>query len=238
MAWSGWLPFEVRIVNVDLEVRSKILRSTMPLVVPQHLVEHLDGASDDPSNATFSARDVKDGMARRRPRVRLVADYRVVLIARTLGLGRAPVGWSRCIACFDHALRPAGRSRTPPERPLRALVTMKAHLVAAQTEQADFRTLFETYYDAVDRYCLRRLPIDAAADAACETFAVAWRRIDDLSFDDDVLPWLYGLPPTSSEMPAAPPKGPSGTRSACFRSQRSLPGDQTKSSSKRRSTKR
>lgn len=59
-------------------------------------------------------------------------------------------------------------------------------------ETAAFEVVYEEHFDAVLRYCLRRLPNGAASDAAAETFAVAWRRRDDFPWDRP-LPWLYGV---------------------------------------------
>jgi len=55
-----------------------------------------------------------------------------------------------------------------------------------------FSALYQEQYARVLAYCLRRSQSDAdAADAAAETFAVAWRRSADLP--DEPLPWLYGV---------------------------------------------
>jgi RNA polymerase sigma factor (sigma-70 family) len=58
--------------------------------------------------------------------------------------------------------------------------------------QARFEACFREHYAEVLAYCTRRaVPRSAAEDLAAETFAVAWRRIDDLP--DEPLPWLYGV---------------------------------------------
>jgi RNA polymerase sigma-70 factor (ECF subfamily) len=54
----------------------------------------------------------------------------------------------------------------------------------------EFERMYEMYYDAVLRYCLRRSRPQDALDAAAETFAVAWRRREDLS-EQQRVPWLY-----------------------------------------------
>lgn len=59
------------------------------------------------------------------------------------------------------------------------------------TTTEDFERVYMTHYDSVFRYCLRRCEMQDALDAAAETFAVAWRRRDDLPTDQS-LPWLYG----------------------------------------------
>jgi RNA polymerase sigma-70 factor (ECF subfamily) len=53
--------------------------------------------------------------------------------------------------------------------------------------------LFEEYYDAVARYCLRRLSHADAGDAASRVFVVAWRKVDEMPDGDGILPWLYGI---------------------------------------------
>ena len=57
-----------------------------------------------------------------------------------------------------------------------------------------FDALFEATRRQVLAYALRRTrePADAE-DAAAETFAIAWRRIDDVPPGADALPWLYGV---------------------------------------------
>jgi RNA polymerase sigma-70 factor, ECF subfamily len=51
---------------------------------------------------------------------------------------------------------------------------------------ARFRAFFETHYEAVLAYMLRR--VAAAEDLTAEAFLVAWRRFG--SVPDDPLPWL------------------------------------------------
>lgn len=57
-----------------------------------------------------------------------------------------------------------------------------------------FNALFEATHRQVLAYALRRTrqPADAE-DAAAETFAIAWRRFDDIPMDPLTLPWLYGV---------------------------------------------
>ncbi len=55
----------------------------------------------------------------------------------------------------------------------------------------EFERMYERYYEVVLRYCLRRARSQDARDAAAETFAVAWRRREDLPAQAPV-PWLYG----------------------------------------------
>ena len=61
------------------------------------------------------------------------------------------------------------------------------------TTDARFRRIFDEHFDAITRYCLRRLPVADANDAAAEVFLVAWRRIDRVPAGDGALPWLYGV---------------------------------------------
>jgi DNA-directed RNA polymerase specialized sigma24 family protein len=56
-----------------------------------------------------------------------------------------------------------------------------------------FRALFARHYPAVYRYAGRRLGRDDAADAAAETFTIAWRKIGRVPPEPDTLPWLYGV---------------------------------------------
>ena len=56
-----------------------------------------------------------------------------------------------------------------------------------------FRRVFDEHHDAIHRYCLRRLDVDDANEAAAEVFLVAWRRFDSLPGGPEVLPWLYGV---------------------------------------------
>ena len=64
--------------------------------------------------------------------------------------------------------------------------------IAAQSEQR-YRRLFDRHYREVFAYCRRRTDAQAAADAATETFLVAWRRLDDVPDGDAAVGWLYGV---------------------------------------------
>lgn len=57
-----------------------------------------------------------------------------------------------------------------------------------------FRVIYRAEYSRIVGYALRRTrsPEDAA-DVATETLLTAWRRLDDLSSDDDARLWLYGI---------------------------------------------
>jgi RNA polymerase sigma-70 factor (ECF subfamily) len=48
-------------------------------------------------------------------------------------------------------------------------------------------------FDAVARYCLRRIPEHLANDAVSEVFLTAWRRAESMPSGDEALPWLYGV---------------------------------------------
>ena len=56
---------------------------------------------------------------------------------------------------------------------------------------ADFRALYERYYERVLGYVLRRTPREAAHDVVAEIFLVVWRRFGDLP--QEPLPWLLGI---------------------------------------------
>lgn len=57
---------------------------------------------------------------------------------------------------------------------------------------AAFDACFRAYYTEVLAYALRRVgERPRAEDVAAETFAVAWRRLDDLP--SEPLPWLLGI---------------------------------------------
>src|SRR3954447_17903933 len=58
---------------------------------------------------------------------------------------------------------------------------------------ARFRTIYTSHLAAIVAYALRRTENpDDAADAAAETFLIAWRRLDDVPNGEATLPWLYG----------------------------------------------
>lgn len=63
----------------------------------------------------------------------------------------------------------------------------------SSTNEARFREAFDAYFDAITRYCFRRLHPDKADDAASSVFVVAWRKIDQMPDGDQTLPWLYGV---------------------------------------------
>ncbi|MDJ0925568.1 MAG: sigma-70 family RNA polymerase sigma factor [Acidimicrobiia bacterium] len=64
---------------------------------------------------------------------------------------------------------------------------------AAGSERQRFNRLFNAHYEAVSRYCHRRLSPDDANDATAEVFVVAWKKITAVPADNQALPWLYGV---------------------------------------------
>ena len=56
-----------------------------------------------------------------------------------------------------------------------------------------FDSLFNSHHDSVYRYCVRRLGLADAEDAAADVFAVAWRRIEDVPSGDLTRAWLIGV---------------------------------------------
>ena len=64
---------------------------------------------------------------------------------------------------------------------------------ASPTTHAKFRRIHDEHFEAVNRYCLRRLPVADVNDATAEVFLVAWKRIGDVPDGAEALPWLYGV---------------------------------------------
>ncbi len=57
-----------------------------------------------------------------------------------------------------------------------------------------FRELFTEHFRPIYGYALRRAPTpELAADAAAETFVVAWRRLADVPAGREGRLWLYGV---------------------------------------------
>lgn len=61
------------------------------------------------------------------------------------------------------------------------------------TSDVKIRRTFEEHFDAVSRYCLRRLDAEDAREAVARVFVVAWRKIEDMPHTDATLPWLYRI---------------------------------------------
>ena len=53
--------------------------------------------------------------------------------------------------------------------------------------------LYEEHYADIRFYCLRRLPVEAANDAAAEIFIVAWRKLDKVPEGTAARLWLFGV---------------------------------------------
>ena len=63
---------------------------------------------------------------------------------------------------------------------------------ADDRDRATFDACFEANYSLILSFARRRIEGTAAAeDIAAETFAIAWRRRDDMP--DPALPWLYAI---------------------------------------------
>lgn len=62
-----------------------------------------------------------------------------------------------------------------------------------ETAEARFRRAFRSNFEAINRYCLRRISVDEVNDVVADVFVVAWRKIHRMPPPDDVLPWLYGV---------------------------------------------
>lgn len=60
------------------------------------------------------------------------------------------------------------------------------------SEHAAFESMYRRHYEAVLRYCARRIDATMAQDATAETFTVAWRRWSEVP-REAALPWLYGV---------------------------------------------
>ena len=56
--------------------------------------------------------------------------------------------------------------------------------------EAQFVELFNTHLSAVVNFAARRASRNDAIDIAAETFAIAWRRLDEVPAEN-TLPWLY-----------------------------------------------
>lgn len=65
--------------------------------------------------------------------------------------------------------------------------------MSADMPDARFRGVFRAHYDAITRYCLRRLPRHDVDDAVARVFSVAWRKANEMPRGDATLPWLYRI---------------------------------------------
>lgn len=64
---------------------------------------------------------------------------------------------------------------------------------SSASSDARFRRAFDEHFDAVMRYCHRRLPTEDANDAAAQAFTVAWRKVEEMPPGEGTLPWLYRI---------------------------------------------
>lgn len=63
-----------------------------------------------------------------------------------------------------------------------------------ESREERFRRLYDTGRARVVAYAMRRTTNNEdAADVVAETFAIAWRRIDDVPFGEREVPWLYAV---------------------------------------------
>ena len=56
-----------------------------------------------------------------------------------------------------------------------------------------FREVYDSTFDDVRRFCLRRLPPADVNDAVSEVYLVAWRRLEQVPNGVEALPWLYAV---------------------------------------------
>ena len=61
------------------------------------------------------------------------------------------------------------------------------------TRDGAFEAMYDRNFRHVLAYCGRRLPSSDAADAAADTFLVAWRRFAEMPDGERERPWLYGV---------------------------------------------
>lgn len=61
------------------------------------------------------------------------------------------------------------------------------------SRESRFRSAFDAHYDAVVRYCLRRIGTSEVNDVVSDVFAIAWRKVDAMPDGDAALPWLYSV---------------------------------------------
>lgn len=66
-------------------------------------------------------------------------------------------------------------------------------MASAEMLDVRFRGVFREHYDAITRYCLRRLPRNDVDDAVARVFTVAWRKVAEMPAADAALPWLYRI---------------------------------------------
>jgi RNA polymerase sigma-70 factor, ECF subfamily len=72
-------------------------------------------------------------------------------------------------------------------------VSERSALELTEPPGVRFDHLFEANYNAIYRYCARRLGRSDAEDAAADVFTVAWRRLDDMPEGDARRAWLFAV---------------------------------------------
>lgn len=78
--------------------------------------------------------------------------------------------------------------------PVRADTAVTSSRAAAPSREAAFNHLFEDFADPIFNYVLRMVgDRDRAADIAQDTFIKAYRRLDTLTDDAAVRPWIYRI---------------------------------------------
>lgn len=60
-------------------------------------------------------------------------------------------------------------------------------------DEAWFEVFYQRHRRAVDSYCVRRVGVTDAGDAAAQVFATAWRRRDVVPDGESAQRWLYGV---------------------------------------------
>jgi len=63
----------------------------------------------------------------------------------------------------------------------------------ASADEARFSEIYRRHGKMIHAYCARRIDGSQVPDAVAETFAVAWRKIDQIPEGEGALPWLYGV---------------------------------------------
>lgn len=58
---------------------------------------------------------------------------------------------------------------------------------------ARFRTIYDSNFEAIRSYCVRRVPLSDVNDVLSEVFLVVWRRIDEVPEGVEARLWLYGV---------------------------------------------
>ncbi len=66
-------------------------------------------------------------------------------------------------------------------------------VVIQPKHQDQVENLFESYFNDLRAYCLRRLAPVEANDAVAEVFLIAWRRRTQIPDGDGARLWLYGV---------------------------------------------